>query len=91
MTYDPNREPGERSLLRRDGGMWGWIIAIAAVVVLGIIVWAAIDTEPEVAGTTPPATQSATPPSTIGSAPTDNAPAPGAGGGSPKAPSGAKQ
>lgn len=78
MTHDPNREFGGNSFFGRAGGMWGWIIALAAVVVLGIIVWAAVDTGPEVAETVPPATQPAEAPSTVGTAPaTDSAPASG--------------
>ena len=53
MTYDPNRDIASR----RDAGMWGWIIGIAAIVVLGFIVWAAVGNNSEVAQTDPPATQ----------------------------------
>ena len=72
--YDPNREPRNVNILSRDGGMWGWTLGIVAVVVLGLIFWAAMDPDsPQVADKAPaPVTQPAQPPSTVGSAPADN-------------------
>ena len=72
MTYDPNREPRNVNIMNRDGGMWGWIVGIAAVIDLGLVVWAAVDSGPQVADKGPqPVTQPAGQPGTVGSAPSN--------------------
>jgi hypothetical protein len=68
MAHDPYGRP-----VRRDyNSPWTWIIGIAALLVLGIIVWAAVGNDTNVASTDK-ATESRRAPATTGSAPS-NAP-----------------
>lgn len=63
MTHDPYRTPRPSR-----NSTWGWLAGIAAILILGFIVWSAMDSNTDTASTDRPATTQSTP-STTGAAP----------------------
>jgi hypothetical protein len=70
MTYDPNEPRNVRNPYgpRANQSTWAWIGGIAAVIILALIVWAAVDNGDQVATDDRPATTTS-PAGTTGAAP----------------------